>query len=395
MPNQQIRKFLVRTAGALLVCAAWLLPATAQELKVGYMKNPIQDASLDIMEKWAKAKGVKLTRVPMAYSVFMEKVTATLTSEADQFDVIWHNDDWGQLWKKWLETTDDVKGIENADPWPLLAFWNDDRKLTVVPMAHTVGTFFYRSDLIKPEEVPKTFAELISTSQRLQKEGKVKWGYVGGMSMNNTWFSFWWTMWSNACDILKPLYERGNDKLAAAKFEPAVTEACHREIVEYWWDAIHTHKISPPGMTAYGRNEANAIFMAGEAAFTLVELDAFRRVQRSQALEDRRQGRHGALPGRAARPEADVMERDLGLGDPERRAGGAQEARQGDALGDDERRRRADRDVEEDRRPAAQRQAVAQARRRGQGFQIAPACGVRAEADHPFGLLLRRMAGGA
>ena len=68
------------------------------------MKNPIQDASLDIMDKWAKANNVKLTRIPMAYSVFMEKVTATLTSGADQFDMIWHNDDWGQLWKKWLET---------------------------------------------------------------------------------------------------------------------------------------------------------------------------------------------------------------------------------------------------------------------------------------------------
>jgi ABC-type glycerol-3-phosphate transport system substrate-binding protein len=265
-------------AGAAgLALAAGLFSASAQEreLKVGYMKNPIQDASLEIMQKWAKAHGVKLTPVPMAYSVFMEKVTSTLTSGADQFDVIWHNDDWGQLWKKWLDTTDDVKGIENADEWPLLAFWNDEKKLTVVPMVHTVGTFFYRTDLVKPEEVPKTFAELVSVSQRIQKEGKVKWGYVGGMSMNNTWFSLWWTMWSNQCDILKPLFERDNEKLRAANFEPAVTEPCHREIVEFWWDAINTHKISPPGMTAYGRNEANAIFMAGDAAFTLVDSTHF------------------------------------------------------------------------------------------------------------------------
>jgi ABC-type glycerol-3-phosphate transport system substrate-binding protein len=260
-----------------LMASAGMFPAFAQEkeLKVGYMKNPIQDASLDIAEKWAKANNVKLTRIPMAYSVFMEKVTSTLTSGTDQFDVIWHNDDWGQLWKKWLEPTDDIKGMENAAKWPLDAFINDDNKVTTVPMAHTVGTFFYRADLLQPNEVPKTFAELVSVSQRLQKEGKVKWGYVGGMSMNNTWFTFWWTMWANNCDILKPMFERDNAKLIAAKFEPAVTEPCHREIVEYWWDAIHTHKISPPGMTAYGRNEANAIFMAGDAAFTLVDSTHF------------------------------------------------------------------------------------------------------------------------
>jgi ABC-type glycerol-3-phosphate transport system substrate-binding protein len=272
LPTSTARRHLLSALAAAGLAAA--LPAAAQaqvELKVGYMKHPIQDASLDMMEKWAKANNVKFTRVPMAYNVFMEKVTATLTTGNDQFDLIWHNDDWGQLWEKWLEPTDDVAGIENVDKWPLDAFWSAEKKLTVVPMVHTVGTFFYRSDLVKPEEVPKTFAELVAVSQRLQKEGKVKWGYVGGMSMNNTWFAQWWTMWANQCDIFHPLFERDNAKLQAAGFKPAIADPCHREIVEFWWDAINTHKISPPGMTAYGRNESNALFMAGDAAFTLVD----------------------------------------------------------------------------------------------------------------------------
>src|SRR6516164_2387480 len=271
----ELRRFIGLCAATAigLTLSTGLFSAQAQEreLKVGYMKNPIQDASLDMMETWAKAHGVKLTRVPMAYSVFMEKVTATLTSGTDQFDVIWHNDDWGQLWKKWLETTDDVKGIENADRWPLLAFWNDEKKLTVVPMAHTVGTFFYRSDLVKPEEVPTTFAQLVSVSQRLQKEGKVKWGYVGGMSMNNTWFSLWWTMWNNQCDILKPIYARTVKEWASDNWTPIIDQPCHQQIVEYWWDALHKAKISPEAMTTYGRNEANAIFEAGDAAFTVAD----------------------------------------------------------------------------------------------------------------------------
>jgi ABC-type glycerol-3-phosphate transport system substrate-binding protein len=271
-PFRAARRGLLAAAAGFGFAAALPFAADAQvEVKVGYMKHPIQDASLDMMENWAKKNNVKFTRVPMAYNVFMEKVTATLTSGNDQFDLIWHNDDWGQLWEKWLDTTDDVKGIDGVAKWPLDAFYNSQKKLTVVPMAHTVGTFFYRADLVKPNEVPKTFAELVSVSQRLQKEGKVKWGYVGGMSMNNTWFSLWWTMWSNACDIFQPLFERDNAKLKAAGFKPAITEPCHKEVVEFWWDAINTHKISPPGMTAYGRNEANALFMAGEAAFTLVD----------------------------------------------------------------------------------------------------------------------------
>src|SRR5262249_28640826 len=99
-----IRLCVATAIGLVLSTGLFYAQAQERELKVGYMKNPIQDASLDIMEKWAKDHGVKLTRVPMAYSVFMEKVTATLTTGTDQFDVIWHNDDWGQLWKKWLDT---------------------------------------------------------------------------------------------------------------------------------------------------------------------------------------------------------------------------------------------------------------------------------------------------
>ena len=42
-----------------------------------------------------------------------------------------------------------------------------------------------------------------------------------------------------------------------------------RQVAEFWWDAINTHKISPRGMPTYDRNEANAVFTAGDAAFTV------------------------------------------------------------------------------------------------------------------------------
>ena len=123
--------------------------------------------------------------------------------------------------------------------------------------------------------MPTTFEELVEVSKRLQEEGKVKWGYVGGMKMNHTWFSFWWTMWSNDCDIFLPIYERDNQVLEENGWAPAIAEPCQQEIVEFWWDALNEHKISPPGMTTYGRDEANAIFMAGDAAFTLVDSTHF------------------------------------------------------------------------------------------------------------------------
>jgi ABC-type glycerol-3-phosphate transport system substrate-binding protein len=257
---------------ALVAAVGWSGQSLAQtELKIGYMKHPIHEANVAIMEKWAEANGVTLTKIPMAYDIFQEKVTASLTSGGDQFDIIWHNDDWGQLWEKWVEPTGDVEGMDKVAQAPLDAFINDDGEVTVVPMVHTVGTFFYRTDLLSEDEVPTTFDELVEVSKRLQEEGAVKWGYVGGMKMNHTWFSFWWTMWSDQCDIFLPLFERDNAVLEENGWQPAIAEPCQQEIVEFWWDALHEHEISPPGMTSYGRDEANAIFMAGDAAFTLVD----------------------------------------------------------------------------------------------------------------------------
>lgn len=262
-------------AGAVLCvlsAAGWTTPAAAEgTLKICYMSHPIQNANVALFEKWAEANDVKLEKSPMSYTVYLPKMSQMLSTGSNECDIIWHNDDWGQLWKQWMEPTGDVKGMDTVIKRTLDAFYNDDGKVTVVPMVYTVGTFFYRTDLVPAAEVPRSWDELVKVSQELQKAGKVKWGYVGGMSYQNSWFSFWWTMWSNHCDIFLPIYERDNKVLAEHGWKPAIAEPCSQEVMDFWWDALHKYKISPEAMVTYGRNEANAIFMAGDAAFTMAD----------------------------------------------------------------------------------------------------------------------------
>ncbi|HJU30939.1 MAG TPA: extracellular solute-binding protein [Hyphomicrobiaceae bacterium] len=257
--------------GCLL--AAGAAQAQVKELRIGYQPSPIQDASIAMFETWGAKHGVKIVKVPNSYGVYVEKMTASLTSNSDQYDVIWHNDDWGQTWAHLLEPTDDIAELKYAEKWGMapVVFGNAEGKNTVVPMGQTFSVFFYRNDLVKPEEVPKTLEEVVTVGKRLQAEGKVKFGYVGGMSMNNSWFSYFWSMWGNNCDVLMPFYERDNKKLAANGWKSSMDQPCMKETVEYWWDMINTHKLSPRGMPAYDRNEANAVFMAGDAAFTVAD----------------------------------------------------------------------------------------------------------------------------
>src|SRR3954463_2699861 len=162
----------VMAAGAALLSAGGPVDAQVTELRIGYQPSPLQDASVAMFEAWGAKNGVKIVKVPNSYGVYVEKMTASLTSNSDQYDVIWHNDDWGQLWKHLVEPMDDVKGLEFAEKWPMdkVVFGNDQGQNTVVPMGHTFSVLFYRSDLIKPEEVPKTLDQLVQLGKKLQAE---------------------------------------------------------------------------------------------------------------------------------------------------------------------------------------------------------------------------------
>jgi ABC-type glycerol-3-phosphate transport system substrate-binding protein len=268
----KLRKWTVACVAGISLASGGAI-AQQRELRVGYQPNPIEDASIAMMEKWGAKHGVKIIKVPNSYGVYVEKMTAALTSGTSNYDVIWHNDDWGQLWAHLLEPTDDVAGLKYADKWGMegIIFNNAQGQNTVVPMGHTFGVFFYRTDLVKESELPKTWDQLVKVGQKVQKEGKAKWGYVGGMSMNNTWFSWFWSMWTNNCDVLQPVFNRDNAKLAKEGWKPGIDQPCMTQVADFWWDAIHKHKISPPGMPGYSRDEANAVFMAGDAAFTVAD----------------------------------------------------------------------------------------------------------------------------
>ncbi len=270
---KRVARWLSLAAAACLLAGGAARAEEVKELRIGYQPSPIQDGSIAMFEAWGAKNGVKITKVPNSYGVYVEKMTASLTSNSDQYDVIWHNDDWGQLWAHLLEPTDDIAALKDAEKWGMapVVFANAQGQNTVVPMGQTFSLLFYRSDLVSANAVPKTLAALVDESKKLQAANKVKFGFVGGMSMNNSWYTYFWSMWANNCDVLMPFYERDNKVLAANGWKSSMAEPCMKETVEYWWDAINTQKISPRGMPAYDRNEANAVFMAGDAAFTVAD----------------------------------------------------------------------------------------------------------------------------
>jgi hypothetical protein len=104
-----LRRGLRRAAGGAM--------RRSRNCRIGYQPSPIQDASIAMFETWGAKNGIKIVKVPNSYGVYVEKMTASLTSNSDQYDVIWHNDDWGQLWAHLLEPTDDIDALKYASKW--------------------------------------------------------------------------------------------------------------------------------------------------------------------------------------------------------------------------------------------------------------------------------------
>ncbi|GAH76683.1 unnamed protein product, partial [marine sediment metagenome] len=91
--------------------------ASAQktELTVAYMPHPIQDQQLKWMEKWAERRGdVTIKRSAISYEIYVAKLSSNFLLPESDYDVFWHNDDWGQLWAIYLESLDGLEALHKV-----------------------------------------------------------------------------------------------------------------------------------------------------------------------------------------------------------------------------------------------------------------------------------------
>ncbi len=131
-------------------------------------------------------------------------------------------------------------------------------KLYRIPHASDAGMLYYRKDILEQAGIkpPKTFEEMFSISQNLQKQGKITWGYVwqgkqyeGVSAMFVEVLAGFGGFWANP-----QTFEVGLDKPEAIK------------AVEFLKSTIASG-ISPPGVSTYGEEETRLLFQSGKSLF--------------------------------------------------------------------------------------------------------------------------------
>jgi len=255
-------------------------------LSVAYMPHPVIVQALDWLKKGAQQQNLDIEAPAIAYVDYVQSMTAQFMGPRNRYQIIWNNDDWGQLFGPFLEPLDDVV----KQPWEERVLWmmRWRGRLTAAPFVLTAGGMFYRTDLISEREVPKTFDELVEAAKKAQSKG-VKWGIMGGSGFPHLWFTLLWSIWSNNADLFLPYGARSWDQLEKGGWTPGVTEKEFIDTVQWWWDAIHVHKIAPPSIAAGAtRTDTDAMFMQGDVAFAFQDstlLQTYRNTEKSKVAD--------------------------------------------------------------------------------------------------------------
>jgi trehalose/maltose transport system substrate-binding protein len=152
--------------------------------------------------------------------------------------------------------------LSHRDP-VVLASYTVDHEVLAVPHHAYVGVLFYRPDLLRTygyREPPKTWGELETMAARIQagehaKGKKDFWGYVwqGGIDEDLTCSGLEWQISEGGGRIIE------NDKTISVN---------NPQTIRAWQRAVRwVGSISPPGVVAYGKWDAQNVWGAGRAAF--------------------------------------------------------------------------------------------------------------------------------
>ncbi|ANK94006.1 MULTISPECIES: ABC transporter substrate-binding protein [Rhizobium] len=248
--------------------------AGAEELTIATVNNGDMIIMQKLSPEWEKETGNKVNWVVLEENVLRQKVTTDIATKSGQYDIITIGGYEAPIWGKqgWLAPVDDLGADYDYDDLlaPIKTGLTVDGKLYAVPFYTESSFTLYRKDLfdaagIKMSDEPtydqiKEYAAKLTDKSKEQYglclRGKPGWGenmaFLGTMinAYGGRWFDMDW----------KP-------QINSEPWKKAITD--YVELMT---------KYGPPGVTANGFNENQALFSTGHCAMWIDATSAAGRV---------------------------------------------------------------------------------------------------------------------
>lgn len=225
------------------------------------MPAPFADSTNELIKDFNKINKnelkVSITRGPMDTESVSDLAISSLLLGENPYDAL-------LIDVTWLPKFAAAGWLTPLDNWIKTKRWNQlhegarlgnkfKNKIYRWPLVADMGLLYWRKDLIK--EPPKTFNQLKAISNNLQKEEKIKYGYVWqGRQYEGL-----------SCVFLEVLKGNGGEWLNK---DGTVELNSPESIASVKWllDLIES-EVSPRSVTNFSENETLQVFKSGDAAF--------------------------------------------------------------------------------------------------------------------------------
>ncbi|WP_313665001.1 sugar ABC transporter substrate-binding protein [Shinella sp.] len=234
--------------------------ALAETLTIATVNNDDMIIMQKLSSEWEKSSGNKLNWVVLEENVLRQRVTTDIATKGGQFDIVTIGALETPIWGKsgWLTQLDDLgDDYDYDDLFPSVKNGlSADGKLFAVPFYAESSFTMYNTELFEkaglkmPDE--PTWTQIAEFAEKLTKKdsnqygiclrGKPGWGENMALItlMANVWGGTWFDM----------------------KWQPQLTSEPWTKAVNFYVDTMN--KYGPPGATANGFNENQALFAAGQ-----------------------------------------------------------------------------------------------------------------------------------
>ena len=267
-------------AAGVAIAAGCVAIANAETLTIATVNNDDMIIMQKLSQKWEQATGNKINWVILEENVLRQKVTTDIATKGGQYDVItigaYETPIWGK--RGWLTSLNDFKDYDYEDLLaPVKAGLSVDGKLYAVPFYAESSFTMYRKDLF--EKAGITMPEHPTYEQIKQFADKLtdKVNGVYGICLRGK------PGWGENMAFLGTLVNTNGGRWFDMQWQPQLTSEPWKTAINYYIDLMKAD--GPPGASANGFNENQALFSGGKCAMWIDATSAAGRVSNPKSSE--------------------------------------------------------------------------------------------------------------
>jgi len=264
---------LLSTAMGLGLAAGLVSTVSAEEITIATVNNDDMITMQELSSRWEEATGNKINWVILEENVLRQRVTTDISTDGGQYDIITIGSYEAPIWGKqgWLIPLDGIKGYDYADLIPAVkAGLSYDGTLYALPFYAESSFTMYRTDLFKAAglEMPAkpTYAQIEEFAAKLTDKSKEQYGICLRGKPG----------WGENMAFFDTLVNTNGGIWFDENWVPQLDSKAWKTSLDYYLNIMT--KYGPPGATANGYNENQALFQTGHCAIWIDATSAAGRV---------------------------------------------------------------------------------------------------------------------